>query len=264
MTLNAAHGRSDGPNQIFLDKPAFKANLARISDVLRKTDADIVGLQEVDGPSRWSGRFDHAATMARQADYPWHYRANHASSWLYRYGTAVMSRLPVLATHSHRFAASPPSPRKGFVISQVVLPAPVGVSRMVIDVFSVHLDFLSRRARARQIAKLVDTLEDRDNPAIVLGDFNSGWHSQDSIVRKLVRQSDLMAYRPDALDLATHGDERLDWILISADFEFLNYAVLPETVSDHQPVVAEIGINPDSEMFRRCDVGPSNQAVPPI
>jgi endonuclease/exonuclease/phosphatase family metal-dependent hydrolase len=252
MTLNAAHGRSDGPNQIFLDKPAFNANLTRISDLMRKTDADIVGLQEVDGASRWSGRFDHAATMARQADYPWHYRGDHAKSWLYRYGTAVMSRLPVLSTHSHRFASSPPTPRKGFVISQIVLPASRGVTDMVIDVFSVHLDFLSRRTQARQLAALIETLQDRDNPAIVLGDFNSGWHSQNSIVRKLVRESDLTAYQPEALDLATYDDERLDWILISAEFAFLNYAVLPEVISDHQPVVAEIGINPDSEYFRQC------------
>ncbi len=243
LTLNMAHGRRDGPNQMLLNKSTFQANLARISRLLLESDADIVGLQEVDGPSRWSGRIDHANTMAEQANYPWLYRADHATSWLFRYGTAVLSRLPFLATHSHRFAASPPTPRKGFVIGQVAMPGPTDDSdNLVVDVFSVHFDFLSRRARARQLADLIDSIEDRPNPVIVLGDFNSEWHTPESPVPALADRTNLTVYRPKASDLATHRDERLDWILISEEFEFVSYSVLPDVVSDHRPVLAEIGM----------------------
>jgi len=253
LSLNAAHGRRDGPNQVFLEKADFHSNLDRISQLLLSSRADIVALQEVDGPSAWSGRFDHAVTMAEAADYPWHFRADHATSWLFRYGTAVLSRLPFQATRSHRFAPSPPSTRKGFVVSEVALPALAPeLDDVVVDVLSVHLDFLSRRTRLRQVAELIAVIEERDNPSIVLGDFNSSWHRPDSIIRELTAQTGLVAYEPEAKHLATHGSERIDWILISDDFLFQRYRVLPEIVSDHQPVYAEIGLNPTGGLALDC------------
>lgn len=253
LTLNAAHGRRDGPNQIFLNKANFRQNLEGISRLLRASRADIVALQEVDGPSAWSGRFDHAVSMADEADYPWHYRADHATSWLFRYGTAVLSRLPFNATRTHRFAASPPTPRKGFVVSEVSLPTEAfGIPDFVVDVLSVHFDFLSRRTQANQVSELIDTLQERDNPAIVLGDFNSDWQRPDSTVRELTDRTGLLAFEPDAENLATHQGKRIDWILISDEFRFENYRVLPDVVSDHQPVYAEIGINPESNLSLEC------------
>lgn len=265
LSLNAAHGRSDGPNQMLLDKSAFTANLARISRVLRDSRADIVGLQEVDGPSRWSGRFDHAEAMAEQADYPWHFRADHADSWLASYGTAVLSRLPFLGTRSHRFSASPPTPRKGFVIGQVQTPATTSSApQMTVDVVSVHFDFFSRRTQASQLEELLVALAERDNPLIVLGDFNNEWHTPDSTVQALTEQAGLSVYQPEALHLATHGGERLDWILISPELQFLSYRVLPDVVSDHQPVLAEIGIRPKHARSAACGVADSGGYARPV
>ena len=61
------------------------------------------------------------------------------------------------------------------------------------------------------------------------------------MVRKLARRSGLQSYQPEAVDLGTYSSKRLDWILISVDLEFIRYAVLPDVVSDHLGVVAEIG-----------------------
>lgn len=253
LTLNAAHGRSNGPNQLLLGKDSFKANLEQISDLLLKTQADIVALQEADGPSWWSGGFDHASSLAEQAEYPFHFRADHATSWLYRYGTAVLSRLPLAASSSHRFRASPPTPRKGFVIGEVAVPAPgSGSPGVVVDILSVHFDYLSRRAQARQLAELQDVLDGRNNPVIVLGDFNSSWHREESPVRRLALRTGLKAWQPDAVHLDTHEGERIDWILISDHFEFHGYRVLTEVVSDHLPVLAEIGLNPGGGLDLAC------------
>ena len=251
LTLNVAHGRSDGPNQLLLDKSRFPVNLARVSRVLRDARADIVGLQEVDGPSRWSGRFDHAKTMADQANYPWHFRAGHARSWLFDYGTAVLSRLPLRDTLSHRFAPTPPTPRKGFVMAQVPVPA-AGAGERLVDVFSVHFDFLSRRARTDQVAELLATLTPSENPTVVLGDFNSDWQDPDSPIRQLTETTGLVAYDPAAPDLATHEGKRIDWILVSRHFEFRSYRVLPSRVSDHQPVLAEVELKSDGGTSPGC------------
>jgi endonuclease/exonuclease/phosphatase family metal-dependent hydrolase len=203
-----------------------------------------VALQEVDGPSRWSGGFDHAATIAGRARYGWRVRASHASSWLFDYGTAVLSRLPIVTAHAHRFAPTPPTLRKGFVISQVAWQdAANPAQERHIDVVSVHMDFLSRRARTSQVNELGDMLARRSNPSIVLGDFNSDWSVSDSPVRQLATRLGLQAYQPAAARMDTHNGQRLDWILLSPQLSFHSYRVLPEVVSDHRAVVAEIGLS---------------------
>jgi endonuclease/exonuclease/phosphatase family metal-dependent hydrolase len=103
---------------------------------------------------------------------------------------------------------------------------------------------LEQRVRSGQIAEMRVALAGRNNPLIILGDFNSGWLADDSVVRELTRRSGLQVYRPEAIDLGTYGSNRLDWILISADLEFISYAALPDEVSDHRAVVAEIGMKP--------------------
>jgi len=244
VTLNVAHGRGDSLNQIFLNRKAFDSNLEAISRTLRRTGADIVALQEVDGESLWSGSFDHAERLAAQAGYPWRSHAEHASSWLFSFGTAVLSRLPIVDGLAETFPPSPPTLRKGFVISQVAWPHPDSpADTLHVDIVSVHLDFLSRETRTRQIDQLVDTLSPRRNPLIVLGDFNSEWQSQDSPVQELTRRLNLQAFRPQASHLATHQDTRIDWIFLSPGLEFRRYEVLPEVVSDHQAVVADVAFS---------------------
>lgn len=239
VTLNAAHGRSDHFNQMFLSTSRIRENLEAIGRLLTRTGADLVALQEADGPSRWSGRFDHVAELAGHADYDWHFRGDHQHGWLASYGTALLSSLPLAETHSVRFQPTPPSPRKGFVSADIAWPGSAGGHK--VQVFSVHFDFLSRQARRQQFDRLARALEQRSTPAIVLGDFNSGWHG-DSVVRQLAERTGLQAFEPTSDALATHGDQRLDWILISQELGFLDYEVLAdEVVSDHLAVSAVIG-----------------------
>jgi endonuclease/exonuclease/phosphatase family metal-dependent hydrolase len=79
---------------------------------------------------------------------------------------------------------------------------------------------------------------------IILGDFNSEWFSDTSVVQALAERAKLQVYRPEATNLGTYknGKKRLDWILISEELEFIKYTVLPTNVSDHFPVYAEIAI----------------------
>lgn len=241
ITLNIAHGRGDSLNQIFLNRKAFDSNLEAISRTIRRARADIVALQEVDSASRWSGSFDHAGHIASQAGYPWRAHAEHASSWLFNFGTAVLSRLPIADSLAANFPPSPPTLRKGFVISQVAWPHPDDPAHTLpVDIVSVHLDFLSPQTRAQQIDQLVDSLSQRRNPMIVMGDFNSEWQVEASPVQELTRRLNLQAYQPEASHLATHKDTRIDWIFLSPGLEFRRYEVLPEVISDHQAVVAEV------------------------
>jgi len=244
LSLNLAHGRRDAVNQLFLSKEDFENNLSDIADLIIETDADIVALQEADGPSRWSGGFDHVAALAEDADYPWFERASHAQGWLFDYGTALLSRQSFEEVLNHTFDPSPPTMNKGLMLGQIAWQKEEGNKPLLVDIISVHLDFSRRSIREKQIEELGNILECRKNPVVILGDFNSDWFSEASIVQSLADTAGLQVYRPEATDLGTYkeGGKRLDWILISEELEFLDYTVLRTTVSDHFPVYAELTI----------------------
>lgn len=246
LTLNAAHGRGDGPNQLLVSANRHRSNLRAIADLLKKADADVVGLQEADGPSWWSGGFDHVATLAEEAGFGWRYRGDHAQSWLFRYGTALLSRLPLSNSVSGRFRPTPPSPRKGYVKSQVPWPfdTPVATGAPnAIDVVSVHLDFLSATARQHQLDTLAGELTERGRPVIVLGDFNADWRAPDSPLARMAARTGLKSFEPQSAALATNAEGRIDWILVSDELRFVSYRVLPDVVSDHLAVVADLAPN---------------------
>ncbi|QQR75252.1 MAG: hypothetical protein IPJ17_06655 [Holophagales bacterium] len=92
-SLNVAHARRVAFDQPLLGRATFERNLDSIARLPCATKADIVALREADGPSRWSGGFDHVARLAEDAGYPWHARASHATSWRFDGGTALLARL---------------------------------------------------------------------------------------------------------------------------------------------------------------------------
>lgn len=227
MTLNVAHGRGTTAHQIGQRREAFETNLDAIARLLRRERPDVVALQEADGPSTWSGNFDHVQRLAELAGYPHRFRGRHVDTPGLSYGAALLSTRPLGDPQSHRFAPSLPTPLKGFVV------ATVGS----VDVVSVHLDFLREDVRRRQIAEMVATLRARNRPLILLGDFNLEWGET---LRRLTDALDLHAFRPEAADLATFEDRRLDWILLSRGLEFVRYTVVADALSDHRAVVADI------------------------
>ena len=250
LSLNVAHGRKEATNQIFVSKQQIQQNLSEIANAIVNQNADVVALQEADGPSRWSGSFDHVEFIAKQASYPWYYRAVNAHSWIFNYGTAILSRWPVSETLAYNFKPSPPTVNKGFLLTRMNWkPDPATDKEINIDIISVHLDFSRQKVREKQIAEMREQLSSRNNPVIILGDFNSDWFADKSVVKRLAENGKLKAYKPLADNLSTYSSgSRLDWILISKELEFISYKVLPDKLSDHLMVVAEIQLMNNHEI----------------
>jgi endonuclease/exonuclease/phosphatase family metal-dependent hydrolase len=248
MTLNLAHGRKDGVNQLFKSEGTIRNNLGEIAAFLDKSGVDIVALQEADAPSLWSGNFDHVALLAEQAGYPVFETSNQAGSWFFSYGTALLSRVSLSGVLHHTFRPSPPTMNKGYTLGQIVWQPNAG-EPVLVDVISVHLDFSRKSVREQQSAELSETLAGRGNPMIVMGDFNSDWSADEQVVRALAERTGLQVYQPEAGNLATYrsSTRRLDWILISKQLEFVSFEVLPDILSDHSAIVAEIAMKPSGE-----------------
>lgn len=246
MLLNLAHGRKDGLNQLLKSAATIRRNLEEIARVLDERGADIVALQEADAPSFWSGGFDHVALLAEQAGYPFFESSNQANSWFFSYGTALLSRATLSGVVHHTFMPTPPTMNKGYTLGQVVWQAG-RAEPVLVDIVSVHLDFSRKQVREQQSAELSETLAGRGNPIIIMGDFNSDWSADEQVVRALAERADLHVYRAEAEDLATYSDtKRYDWILVSKQLEFVSFEVLPDILSDHFAVVAEIAMQPSA------------------
>jgi endonuclease/exonuclease/phosphatase family metal-dependent hydrolase len=242
LTWNVAHGRADAFHQALLPRDEVERNLSAIAGILRHERPDVVALQEADGPSAWSGGFDHVAALAHDSGLGHFYRGDHNPFGLTSYelssGTALVSRLPLESTRSTPFAANWRD-TKGFVLATVEIPG----TGQELDVVSVHLDFLNPAERREQILALAAVLEGRDRPRVVLGDLNCEAASARQAFDLLAERLGVVPYEP-ALDQPTYPagspSRRLDWILASPELEFVSYRAVEATLSDHLGVVAEL------------------------
>jgi endonuclease/exonuclease/phosphatase family metal-dependent hydrolase len=240
-TLNIAHGRKDNFSQFFLKGSTIQKNLDDIADVLNKYKPQIVAFQEADAAES----FNHVKYLASQSQYPWRAQVSNVDFLFLSYGTALLSALPLTESIKHTFAPSPPTFSKGFVLAQLEWPFSDKNTARKIDIISVHLDFSRKSVREQQIKDMIDILSARMNPMIVMGDFNSEWLRDKSVIKKLSTTSRFVAYKPQTSAYNTYKNKRLDWILITKELEFRDYKVLPDTLSDHAMVIAEIRFKDD-------------------
>lgn len=243
FSLNVAHGRRNAPNQPFLSRRKAHRNLRAIGEAVRDLGPDVVALQEADGPSSWSGNFDHVETIAQHAELSAHVRGDHNPFGFGRFdirsGTALLANRPLNDVVSHRFGLTWRD-TKGFVVATVEVPSWDGAE---IDVVSVHLDFLNPKIRRRQICRMVDVLAARGRPLVVVGDLNCCWQREPQSMQLLVDALGLVAYEPDwraPTYPSSKPRRRLDWILVSRQLAYRRYQTIHAPLSDHLVLMADL------------------------
>jgi len=241
MTLNIAHGRGDSFHQLLQRSATTVANLDAIAALLKDSGADVVALQEADGPSFWSGNFNHIDYLADNGSFSQSVHGVHVDGLGLSYGTALIANLDLRDPQAITFDPALSPVPKGFVVSTISWP---GSPDIEVDIVSVHLDFASRSNRKKQAMELIETLKDRKRPVIIMGDFNAEWQ-KNSTVQYISQELTLSTFNPEGTDLETFPafGERLDWILVSPGISFRSYQVIPDTVSDHRGVIAELALD---------------------
>jgi len=142
-----------------------RQDLGRIAEVIRRSRADIVGLQEVDRGVERTGRVDEIVELARLTgmDYAFAHNLDYQGG---QYGVAVLSRFPILAIDHRRFVRRPERERRGFIRVEVS----VGGRRL--NFVTTHLDYQSAEGRLAETRQLLRALEAVNGPLVVTGDFN--------------------------------------------------------------------------------------------
>lgn len=242
MTLNLAHGRARAFMQSRA-RPAqwFRTHLDAIAAVIRREGPDLVALQEAELGSRWAGDFDHVAYLAQRCELSAIAATPHVrSEGRFRYGTALLGRTPWLDHGGTDFAAQGRWHKGWSWATTCFAGAPL-------TAISLHLDFASASRRRAQARELADAFASRTEPLLVLGDYNDEWRSADSPVAALATALALHTVDPLARRPATYASgRRLDWILASATLRFRDHRVLPDRISDHYAVLADVATTSSS------------------
>ena len=239
MSLNLAHGRGRGAHQVLASTPKIKSTIEKAAESVQSLGIHALAIQEADGPSIWSGDFDHVDHLAKQSGLASFAHGEHASGLGLRYGTAILADRPLMDAHSKAFEARGPLAPKGFTHATMMH------NGCPIELASIHLDFASAKRRRQEAEMIVETLSHLKRPIVVMGDLNSEW-GKDDAVDHLIRELDLHAHRPQDPSLLTFPrmKRRLDWILASPELRFVDYqSPALDEISDHRPVVAELRLS---------------------
>lgn len=230
MTFNIHHGRgTDG-----------QLDLRRIAALIADSQADLIGLNEVD--RNFSNRSDHVDQMkwlAQFLQYDYAYgpaiilnekRPDHA------YGNGLLSRYPITHIKNHRFHFS-------FFEDRALLETTVCIHNQPIKVYVTHLS-LDPITHKRQTKSIIQKVKQTNHPKILLGDWNmrpgaKAWHH---LTRYLVDAWDFIHDEPGFTYPSFAPRIRLDYVFLSRHLQPIDAQVLssaPEA-SDHLPVTVTV------------------------
>lgn len=258
LTYNIAHGRGlaesnwDGG-----DADQRIDRLQEIASVLKKANADVVILNEVDFDCSWSNGVNQAEFLATEAGYS--YRAEQRNLdfrillWRWKFGNAVLSRYPL--TNAQVVDVPGYSAIETLLAGQKrALRVDVKLGGNDVCVIAAHLCHRSETIRAESAEALLGVARSFGGNTIIAGDLNSSppefRKTADSDVNAISTLDDSNMFQrrpvqpPTSLEQFTFrfGEVQtvIDWILIPRTATYLDYQVIDTDLSDHRPVAAEI------------------------
>jgi endonuclease/exonuclease/phosphatase family metal-dependent hydrolase len=247
-TFNILSGRSPADEQVHED---------RFRNAVRRLDADLLGLQEVDRNQPRSQHADLTAVAAEAMDAPHHLfvaalSGTPGATWSAAtgdeqpdsaaYGIAFLSRYEVLGWRVVRLPAAPvPVPHRfhGRVLPdwvrdepRVAVVADVDTPRGRMDLVTTHLSFLSPWNRV-QLRRLCRGLEPRTRPVVLMGDLNMG----PGAARRVTGMTPLAGGRTFPAGAPTM---QIDHILATPGLRATHGGPLALPLSDHRALYADL------------------------
>ncbi|OHB49007.1 MAG: hypothetical protein A2Y10_01045 [Planctomycetes bacterium GWF2_41_51] len=214
-------------------------NIERIAQVIRESNADIIGLQEVDNHFSHRSEFiNQAAELGRILNMNYFHCPSvprkhlRGKGW---FGNAILSRYPIKSTKLHKLPT-----QKGFE-QRTCLEAKVEIDGIDYNFFITHLCYTNIPNRSGQIEYVIKLLEKTNSPKILMGDLNENPNGEclNMIPPEMINTFDV-AGSGNPFTLGTH---RIDYIFVDESLQkrILNCKVLHNDVtdvaSDHWPVM---------------------------
>jgi endonuclease/exonuclease/phosphatase family metal-dependent hydrolase len=219
-----------------------RLQLDAIADALATWDADIVLLQEVDKNRSVTGGVDQAAYLGERLGMYSTFGSNVAYTPTALYGTAILSRFPIVSSENTPLPKAAPSEQQ-----RGLLHAVIDVDGTQVSAYSTHLQNRSPGARVRQVDAIRGLLAADELPKVMGGDFNA--HPGSPEMRTAVTFIDdtwaSVGVGSGFTHPSTNPRGRIDYLLHDG-LEPLGAQVLDGPVSDHKPVQATYSVSSSS------------------
>jgi len=226
-----------------------RTSAARIVDVIKEINPDIIALQEVLSHTANSCEKHQALYLAERLEM----HIVKGPNIFFEggeYGNVVLSRFPVSFHRNFSLSWRRREPRG-------CLRADVSLGSVTVHVFNAHLgtSYLERCCQVRELfEKTIVTDPELSKAKILLGDFNDWFRGRPSrilraelhevpIRRRLIRQRTFPGLLP-----VFHLDRIYLGAALRAHHAYVHKSKLARVASDHLPVVAELEIDGVSSM----------------
>lgn len=232
LTYNIHHG-----NPPTREKGHIELNT--IAETIRKTDPDLVALQELDSVTIRSGKTFQLEVLAKMLDMHYYYgkAINYEGGG---YGVGILSKYPISEAQTIKLPNVPDFAGETRVLALVKVTLPDGKE---VYFGSTHLDVTLEDNRLLQTTEIATIAGKLKAPVIIGGDFNSTDNKAPML--------ELFNYFKDASTIkgptipVLNPTRRIDYIVYrtASDFEVLSEKVLTADNygSDHLPFFARLG-----------------------
>ncbi len=223
MTFNIHHGT--GTDSVY--------DINRISTVIADSEANVVGLQEVDnGYSSRSNNDHQPEILSTNLSMYYFYGPNIGT----RYGNLILSEYPL---ESGAYNYSLPNPQgtepRGVIVSQVSLMGET--INFLVTHFSAYAESTNRQAQTQALKDLSLSLS---GPVVIMGDFNC---TASGDLAALFEGGYFVSSR-DILGMSSSIDD----IIVSANLSdnVISGDEIPTIASDHDPYYIVLEVTPSS------------------
>lgn len=141
-----------------------------IASVIKKQNADIVAVQEVDVNTARSGKINEAEQLARYAGYKSFFFAKAMDYDGGQYGILILSKYPLSDTKAYPLPVSAANGGEQRMLATGKVTLPGGKT---FRFGCTHLEAYNKTSRVLQIKEICRIAEETSSPFIVAGDFNS-------------------------------------------------------------------------------------------
>jgi endonuclease/exonuclease/phosphatase family metal-dependent hydrolase len=220
-------------------------DLERIARVIERSNADVIGLQEVD--KHWGARskwVDQSAWLARRLHLHVSYAPNldldpvNPGEPRRQYGTAMLSRYPITDQENTLLPLYPRGEQRSLVV------ATIDVRGRELRFANTHLTSRNNAERMDQANKVIELLCGSSQPTLLMGDFNARPETAEIKTITAVWRDTWaeVGEGPGYTIGAGKPTARIDYLLHTSALRPTASEVLTTNASDHLPVTATYAI----------------------
>lgn len=215
-----------------------KIDFPLMTEVIRESEADIVGLNEMRGAGEHPEYTAQTETLAEALGFNYYFAKAIDVNGNNPYGNGLLSRYPIISVETVKIPDPEPKKYNGYYESRCVLKARIDTPDGVLTVLVTHFGLNPDEAE-NAVSTVIGNAE--REKCVLMGDFNL---TPESPILNPVRErlfdtaelfgGKLLSFPSDV------PDRKIDYIFTSGDIKVTAADIPPTVASDHRPYTAEI------------------------